>query len=83
MARVVKNVPASAGYTRDSGSIPGSGRSSRDGNWQPTPGFLPGESHRRRSLVDYSPRGSKESDTTERLTKKHGNPAPRHSMDEP
>ena len=29
--------------------------------------LLPGESHRRRSLVGYSPRGRKESDTTERL----------------
>ena len=32
-----------------------------------TPVFLPGESHGRRSLVGYSPRGRKESDTTERL----------------
>ena len=23
--------------------------------WQPTPGFLPGESHRQRGLADYSP----------------------------
>ena len=29
--------------------------------------FLPGESHRWRSLVGYSPRGRKESDTTEQL----------------
>ena len=36
--------------------------------WQPTPVFLPRESHRRRSLVGYSPRGHKELDTTERLT---------------
>ena len=35
--------------------------------WQSTPVFLPGESHGRRSLVDYSPGGRKESDTTERL----------------
>ena len=35
--------------------------------WQPTPVFLPGESHGRRRLVAYSPRGRKESDTTERL----------------
>ena len=35
--------------------------------WQSTPVFLPGESHGRRSLVCYSPRGRKESDTTERL----------------
>ena len=36
--------------------------------WQPTPVFLPGESHGQRSLVGYSPWGRKESDTTERLT---------------
>ena len=35
--------------------------------WQPTPVFLPGESHGQRSLVGYSPWGRKESDTTERL----------------
>ena len=35
--------------------------------WQPTPVFLPGESHGWRSLVGYSPQGSKEPDTTERL----------------
>ena len=29
--------------------------------------FLPGKSHEQRSLVDYSPWGRKESDTTERL----------------
>ena len=32
--------------------------------WQPTPLFLPGESHRQRSLVGYCPRGHKEWDTT-------------------
>ena len=32
---------------------------------QPTPVFLPGESHGQRSLVGYSPRGHKESDMTE------------------
>ena len=35
--------------------------------WQPTPVFLPGESHGRRSLVGYSPWGCKESDMTEPL----------------
>ena len=35
--------------------------------WQSTPVFLPGKSHGQRSLVGYSPWGSKESDTTERL----------------
>ena len=32
-------------------------------NWQPTPVFLPGESHRQRSLAGY-----KQSDVTERLS---------------
>ena len=36
--------------------------------WQPIPVFLPGESHGQRSLAGYSPRGHKESDTTEWLT---------------
>ena len=35
--------------------------------WQPSPVFLPGESHGQRSLASYSPWGCKESDTTERL----------------
>ena len=36
--------------------------------WQPTPVFLPRESHGQRSLVGYSPWGGKESDITEQLT---------------
>ena len=35
--------------------------------WQPTPVFLPGKSHRQKSLAGYSPWGRKESDTTEQL----------------
>ena len=35
--------------------------------WQPTPVFLPGESHGRRSMVGYSPQCRKESGTTEQL----------------
>ena len=35
--------------------------------WQPTPVFLPGESHGQRNLVGYSLWGSKEPDTTKRL----------------
>ena len=57
---MVKNTPAKAGDTGDVGSIPGSGRSPKQ---QPTPVFLPGKYHEQRSLVDYSPRGHKESDT--------------------
>ena len=37
--------------------------------WQPTPIFLLGEFHGQRSLADYSPKGSKESDTTEQQSK--------------
>ena len=33
--------------------------------WQPTPVFLPGESHGQRSLAGYSPWGCKELDMTE------------------
>ena len=40
--------------------------------WQPTPVFLPGESHGQRSLADYSPWGHKESDMTERLNNRLG-----------
>ena len=56
---------ASACSAGDPGSIPGLGRSPGEGNGNPLPVFLPGESHGWRSLVGYSPRGRKESDTTE------------------
>ena len=39
--------------------------------WQPTPVFLPGESHGHRSLAGYSPQGHKESDTTEETACAH------------
>ena len=39
--------------------------------WQPTPVFLPGKSHRQRSLVGYRPQGCKESDTNEKLNYHH------------
>ena len=39
--------------TGDPGSIPGSGISPGEGNGNPLPGFLPGESHGQRSLVGY------------------------------
>ena len=35
MAQLVKNLPANAGTIRDTGSIPGSGRSSGGGNGNP------------------------------------------------
>ena len=39
--------------------------------WQPTPVFLPRESHRQRNLVGYSPWGCKELDKTKLLTHTH------------
>ena len=69
MALVVKNPPASAGIIRDAGLIPGweNLRPPRGGNGNPTPVFLPGKSPGQRSLVGYSSRGLKESDTTEHV----------------
>ena len=64
VALVVKNPPANAGDVRDTGLIPGSGRSPGGGAWQPTPIFLPGESPGQRSLAGYSLQGHKESDMT-------------------
>ena len=46
---VVKNPPAYAGATGDSGLIPGLGR-----NDNPIPVFLPGIAYRQRSLAGYS-----------------------------
>ena len=51
---VVKNTPSNAADIRDEGSVPGFGRSPGGGHWQPTPVFLPGESHGQRSLAGYS-----------------------------
>ncbi|XDB64006.1 hypothetical protein AB1E18_017323 [Capra hircus] len=58
-ALVVKSPPVSAGDVRDVGQTPGVGR------WDPTPVFLPGESHGQRSLAGYCLWGHKELDTTE------------------
>ena len=60
-------VKAFACNVGDPGLIPGWGRFPWRRKWQPTPVFLPGESHGQRSLMGFSPRGRKESDTTERL----------------
>ena len=65
---VVKNQPDKA---RDVGSIPGWGKVPWRRKWQPTSVFLPGQSHRRRSLASHSPQGCKESDVTEQLNHQH------------
>ena len=46
---------------RDIGLICGSGRFPWHRKWQPTPVFLPGKFHWRRSLADHNPWGHKES----------------------
>ena len=57
--------------TKRLGSNPWVGKIPWRRKWQPTPVFLPGESHGQRSLAGYSPRGCKESDTTEQLSTQH------------
>ena len=59
---MVKNPPANVG---DLGSIPGSGRSPGEGNGNPLQYSCLANPHGQRSLVGYSPWGSKESDMTE------------------
>ena len=49
----------SACQAGDAGSIHGSGRFPGEGNGNPTPVFLPGKSHRQKSLAGYSPWGRK------------------------
>ena len=61
---VVKNLPANAGGSGDTGSMPGLGRSPGEGR-QPTPVFLPGEFRGQRSLAGCSPWRHKQSDMTE------------------
>ena len=63
VAQRLKRLPACGrpGFDPSIGKIPSRRK------WQPISVFLLGESHGWRSLVGYSPRGCKESDTTERL----------------
>ena len=53
---------------RRSGFIPWVGKIPWRREWQPSPVFLPGESHGQRSVAGYSPWGHKESDTTKWLS---------------
>ena len=62
---VVKNSPANAGDTGDSGSIPGLRRSPGGGHSNPLQCSCLENSHGQRSLVGYSPWGCKESDMAE------------------
>ena len=63
MAPVVKNPPARAGDIRE--EVPSLRKIPWRKAWQPTPVFLPEESHGHRSLTGYSPSSHKELDMTE------------------
>ena len=65
----VKNLPACQCWRHKKHTclIPGSGRFPWRRAWEPTPVFLPGESHGQRSLVGYNPQGCKELDTMKQL----------------
>ena len=65
---VVKNPPANAKGARDTGSIPGLGRSGRGNGNLGAPEFLPVKFHKQRSLEVYSPCSCKELDTVEWLS---------------
>ena len=62
---MVKNLPANTEDTRDSGWIPGSGRSAGGGHGNPLQDSCLENPYGQRSLADYSPWSHKESDTTE------------------
>ena len=62
---MVKNPPANTGAKGRHRFDPWVGKIPWRGKWQPSLEFLPGEVHGQRSLVGYSPRGRKESDTIE------------------
>ena len=64
MVLVIKNPPVSAGNPRYKFD-PWVEKIPWRRAWQPTPVFLPGESHGQRSLVGYSPQGGKEPNSTE------------------
>ena len=58
---VVRNLPA----VRETWTWSLGGKTLWRRAWQPTPVFLPGESHEQKGLAAYSPYGRKQSDTTE------------------
>ena len=68
---MVKNPLANAGDIRDMGSIFRSGRSPGGGDGCPFQCSCLENSHRQRSLADYSPWGQKELDKREQLTHTH------------
>ena len=68
---MVKNPPVNAGDAGNVGSIPGLGRCPAGGHGNPTPMFLPGESHGQRNLAGYIPWGHTAWDTEQLNTHTH------------
>ena len=64
VVKSLKNLPANAEDIRDTGSIPGSGRSPEGGKGNPLQQFCLENPHGKRSLAGYNPWGCKESDMT-------------------
>ena len=71
VTQIIKNLPP----MRETGLDPWVRKIPWRRKWQPTPVFLPGDSHGGRSLAGHSPRGREEWDTTGRLTLTHSLPA--------
>ena len=65
---MVEKLPANVGNMRHEFD-PWVGKIAWRRKWQLTPVFLPAKSHGQGSLVVYSPKGCKESDTTEHTHK--------------
>ena len=69
----VQGFPGGSDYEKstcnvgDLDSIPGSGKIPWRREWLPSPAFLPGDFHGKRSLAGYSPWGGKELDMNEQL----------------
>ena len=68
---MVKNLPANAGGIKDTGLIPGSGRSPVGGHGNPLQHSCLENPQGQRSLAGYSPWDNKELDTTELLSTAH------------
>ena len=68
---VIKNLPANAKNTERLRLQPWVGKILWRRVWQPTPVFLPEESHAQRSLEGYSPQRCKELDKTEETQPAH------------
>ena len=70
LAQMVKNLPATQ-ETQEIQVRSLSPENPKRREWQPTPGFLPGESHGQRSLGGYSLWGLQELDMTDTYTQSY------------